>query len=247
MRYLIPLLALLATSACAEPQAGEHGAAVPTDSSAAVARLKSAFPGIPLGKVEPAPVPGMWQVQVRGEWLLMTADGQYVFAGEVFDLRPEGPVSLVEERMQRDRVPAIAALDEQQMITFTAATEKSEIYVFTDITCGYCRQLHRQIDDYTSRGITVHYLAFPRGGLSSDTAKQMAELWCAEDRQTAMTEAKLQGRILEIPKPCDAPIAAQYQLGVSFGVKGTPAIFTRAGEQLGGYLSPEDMATALDI
>lgn len=246
MRYLIPLLALLATSACAEPPA-QQGATLPADSSAAVARLKQAFPGIPVGKVEPAPVPGMWQVQVRGEWLMMTGDGQYVFAGEVFDLRPEGPVSLVDERMQRDRAPAIAALDDKQMITFAAAEERAEVYVFTDITCGFCQRLHRQIDDYTGRGITVHYLAFPRGGMSSDTAKRMAELWCAEDRQAALTEAKLQGRILEMPGPCDDPVAEQYQLGISFGVKGTPAIYSRAGEQLGGYLSPEDMAAALKL
>ena len=36
------------------------------------------------------------------------------------------------------------------MITYAAEDEKVEVYVFTDITCGYCRKLHRHIDEYMS-------------------------------------------------------------------------------------------------
>ena len=51
------------------------------------------------------------------------------------------------------------------MIVYKAPNEKHSITVFTDISCGYCRKLHRELNDLLDAGITVKYLAFPRGGL----------------------------------------------------------------------------------
>ncbi|WP_156496975.1 thioredoxin fold domain-containing protein, partial [Alcanivorax sp. HI0083] len=45
---------------------------------------------------------------------------------------------------------------------------------------------------------------------------------------------------------CAKPVDEQYELGLTFGVRGTPAIYTTEGKQLGGYLTPEDMLKRLD-
>jgi thiol:disulfide interchange protein DsbC len=37
-------------------------------------------------------------------------------------------------------------------------------------------------------------------------------------------------------------VASQYAFGELLGVRGTPAIFTTDGEQVGGYLAPARMA-----
>ena len=57
------------------------------------------------------------------------------------------------------------------MIVFSPAEPaKGYINVFTDITCGYCRKLHLEMDDLNRRGVEVRYLAFPRG-VSSQTVR----------------------------------------------------------------------------
>lgn len=249
MRFVVLALALLMNSACADQSAPvkESESPAATDSTLAIEKLRQAFPGIPVGSIEPSPVPGMFLVQVEGDWLTISADGRFVFAGEIFELRDSGAVSLIEERQKAVRVPGIAALQADQLVTFPAAEEKAEIYVFTDVTCGYCRQLHRQMADYNSLGITVHYLAFPRGGMKSGAARVLSDIWCSPNPQLAMTEAKLDKPFSQTPVDCDSPVASQYQLGELFGVRGTPAVFTADGEQLGGYLPPAKMAQDLGL
>jgi thiol:disulfide interchange protein DsbC len=249
MRFVVLALALLMNSACADQSAPakESDSPAATDSTLAIEKLRQAFPGIPVGSIEPSPVPGMFQVQVEGDWLTISADGRFVFAGEIFELRDAGAVSLIEERQKAVRVPGIAALEADQLVTFPADEQKAEIYVFTDVTCGYCRQLHRQMADYNSLGITVHYLAFPRGGMKSGAARMLSDIWCSPNPQLAMTEAKLDKPLSQTPIDCDSPVASQYELGELFGVRGTPAVFTADGEQLGGYLPPAKMAQELGL
>ena len=251
MRFVVLALALLMNSACAD-QSGpatesDSQALAASDSTLAVEKLRQAFPGIPVISVESSPVPGMFLVQVGGDWLTISADGRFVFAGEIFELRETGAVSLIEERQKAVRVPGIAALKADELVTFPAAEQKAEIYVFTDVTCGYCRQLHRQMADYNSLGITVHYLAFPRGGMNSGAARVLSDIWCSPNPQLAMTEAKLDKPLSQTPVDCDSPVASQYELGELFGVRGTPAVFTADGEQLGGYLPPAKMARELGL
>ena len=53
------------------------------------------------------------------------------------------------------------------MIVFPAEKERHTITVFTDLDCGYCRKLHKEIDQFNAEGITVRYLMFPRAGVGS--------------------------------------------------------------------------------
>ncbi|WP_156501162.1 thioredoxin fold domain-containing protein, partial [Alcanivorax sp. HI0044] len=145
------------------------------------------------------------------------------------------------------RAEGIKTLNKDDMITYAAEDEKAEVFVFTDITCGYCRKLHRHIDEYMASGVTVHYLAFPRGGPTTKAAASMRHIWCAQDRQQALSDAKLNDTINKAELgECAKPVDEQYELGLTFGVRGTPAIYTTEGKQLGGYLTPEDMLKRLD-
>ncbi|WP_414736189.1 thioredoxin fold domain-containing protein [Halomonas elongata] len=61
--------------------------------------------------------------------------------------------------------------------------------VFTDISCPYCQQLHQDIPQLNAAGITVHYLPYPRQGLSSAVAQRMASIWCSKYPRHAMDKA----------------------------------------------------------
>ena len=59
------------------------------------------------------------------------------------------------------------------MVVYPAEGEtKSKDYIFTDVDCGYCRKLHKEVPALNKAGIEVRYLAFPRGGLQSSTSKK---------------------------------------------------------------------------
>ncbi len=46
---------------------------------------------------------------------------------------------------------------------------------------------------------------------------------------------------------CDNPVAAQYELGMSLGVQGTPAIILPDGQMVPGFVPPERLAGMLGL
>ncbi len=72
----------------------------------------------------------------------------------------------------------------------------------------------------------------------------MEAIWCSEDRNAAMDQAKM-GANVQAPSCANSPVQAQMDLGIALGVRGTPAIFTEAGQQVGGYLPAAQLAEAV--
>jgi thiol:disulfide interchange protein DsbC len=208
-------------------------------------QLASKLNGIEASDISDSPVPGIYQVAVGASVAYVTADGRYIIRGDIYDA--ETSANVTEETRAAARVEMLEAVDPKTMIVFKPANGqvKHTIHIFTDIDCGYCRQFHREIDKVTALGIEVHYLFFPRTGPDTESWAKADQVWCAPNRNTALTRAKLGGEIPEVPA-CSTPVEAQYELGRRIGVRGTPAIFSDTGELIGGYLPPATLAKVLD-
>jgi len=201
--------------------------------------------GIAVDDITDAPIAGLYQVAVGANVAYVTKDGRYIVRGDIFDADTSANVS--EETRARARATMLGSVDPETIIVFKPASGevKHTITIFTDIDCGYCRQFHREIDKVTALGIEVHYLFFPRTGPNTESWTKAEQVWCAADHNSALTRAKLGGEIPEAAE-CATPVADQYELGQRIGVRGTPAVFSEAGELLGGYLPPATLAKVLD-
>lgn len=194
--------------------------------------------------VTPTSVPNMFWVKAEGLPAFFTdSTGQYIFQGDVLKVGNEKPEHISAQLLSKETKTVLAGLDKKDMAIFPAkGTTKGVIYAFTDADCGYCRKLHSEINQINSLGIEVRYLPWPR---SEQTLSVMQNIWCSSDRNKALTEAK-QGMPVSAPN-CENPVHRMHELGLGIGVSGTPAIFTENGEQVGGYLPPEQLAKALKI
>jgi thiol:disulfide interchange protein DsbC len=140
----------------------------------------------------------------------------------------------------------MSALEDVQTIIFSPADVKHRVTVFTDVDCTYCRKLHSQIDEYLAAGIEVRYLLYPRNGPASQSWSTSEDVWCARDRNLALTAAKM-GREFDSQK-CDAStISDHYTLGQNVGLTGTPAIVFEDGTLVSGYLPPATLASRLQL
>jgi len=214
--------------------------AAPVEDNAKIrARLLSL--GLQATKIEESAIPGVKQVLTNRGVFYMSADSKIFIAGRMFDVE-NNMKNLTETALSGLRLDGMEKF-EDSMIVFPAKDEKHTVTVFTDTTCGYCRKLHAQIDDYNSLGITVRYLAFPRGGINSRSFDEIQSVWCSADQQSAMTKAKA-GDKLSTEK-CNAPIAGHYNLGQAAGVTGTPAIMLEDGTMIPGYKPPSALAQML--
>ncbi|MCF6194166.1 MAG: thioredoxin fold domain-containing protein [Kangiellaceae bacterium] len=213
--------------------------------------LEKKLPGIKISGIEPSPKEGIFQVFYNGQILYVTDDGEFVFTGNLLGLIENGPVNLTEEAMMLksselapERAKVIAAISEKDMVVFKAKDEKHVISVFTDVDCAYCRKLHKEVPQLNASGVTVRYLAFPRAGVGSSAYDKLVSVWCADDKQQAMNNAKLKRQFS--PKSCTNPVASQYQLTREFGLSGTPALLLSDGELIAGYAPHDELIKHLE-
>lgn len=205
-------------------------------------RIRELAPEAQSIAVSETPIKGILQVQINGDIVYATDDGKYLLQGRVVDL--ETREDLTELAMAGLRQDLLKKMDTTKQITFAPAEPAYDLTVFTDIDCGYCRKLHSQVAEYNAQGIAIHYMAFPRAGLGSESYDKAVSVWCADNQQEALTSAKA-GQDPE-PKNCENPVAAQYQMGLDLGVTGTPALLTSTGQLIPGYVPPEALRQRLD-
>mgnify|MGYP000659734548 CR=1 FL=1 len=200
--------------------------------------------GMQADEITATQISGLYAVRDGSKILYLSADGRYLLHGELYDLSTGEPENLTEKSLQGLRKQLINSVPANEFITFKAKNEKYKINIFTDIDCGYCRKLHSEIEDYLAEGISINYLFFPRAGLNSDAYKKAVSVWCADDKNEAMTIAKMGTGVLE-KKTCKNPVKEHMALGDKIGVRGTPMMVTNDGTVFPGYVPAKQLAKAL--
>ena len=205
-------------------------------------RIRALAPHANSIAISEIPIEGILQVQVNGDIAYISTDAKYMFQGRIIDL--DTKEDLTEAAKAGIRKELMLDMDPVEQISFSPKDPVHELMVFTDIDCGYCRKLHSQVVEYNKQGIAIHYLAFPRAGVGSRSYEKAVAVWCADDQQFALTQAKLGSD--PDPLQCENPVAEQYQLGIDLGVTGTPALLTSSGQLIPGYVPPEQLRGRLD-
>jgi thiol:disulfide interchange protein DsbC len=216
--------------------------AVPLPASAETLRAVAVLAGVKVENVQSTPIAGIFEVLRGSDILYMTRDGQYAFTGDLYQVPSRANLTEVHRRDLRRKL--IEAVPESRMVVFSPADPKYTVTVFTDVDCGYCRALHRQIADYNRLGVRVRYVFFPRTGPNTASWHKAEQVWCSADRKAALTRAKL-GETLEAPVCSNTPVAQEYELGQAIGLEGTPGIVAANGALVGGYLPPDALVEQL--
>ena len=191
-------------------------------------------------RLSESPLPG-FRLATSNEGIVhISENGQYVVQGNfnVLELK-NGKATDITHKAQMASLNALS----NEMIIYPAKQEKHVVTVFMDITCHYCHILFENVKAYNEEGITLRFLAFPREGVNTQTAKQMEAIWQAKDRMKALEDAEAGN----LPKELKTPnlVKKHYELGIQFGVTGTPYMVTDKGEVIGGYVPAKELAKML--
>jgi thiol:disulfide interchange protein DsbC len=161
--------------------------------------------------------------------------------GRLIDVQTK--TDLTEEKLGGARKLALEKLGTDKMIIFKPKIHTYTVSIFTDIDCSYCRKLHSELDSYLAEGIQVQYLFYPRAGKGSESYNKAVSVWCAKDRNAALTAAKKDQKIEA--KTCENPIDEHMAIAADFDVKGTPMIVTDKGTIYPGYLPAKQLLEVL--
>ncbi|MBT8082034.1 MAG: thioredoxin fold domain-containing protein [Gammaproteobacteria bacterium] len=210
---------------------------------AARAKISEMFEMIEPEDVGRSPIDGWYTIQKGSVVAYVSADARFLLQGDLIDL--DSQVNLTEMSRNDARRDLMATLTDADSIVFSPAEARHEVTIFTDIDCTYCRRMHSQIDQYLEQGIAVRYLLYPRSGPNSRSWSTSEDVWCANNRNDALTAAKLDREFAT--QQCDASmISKHYSLGREVGLSGTPAIVLEDGTLIGGYLPPAQLGARLN-
>ncbi len=228
--YFLMVLLAISSFALAEDKTAQDSS-IP----AAVTEALKKFAKVDIStiKLSTTPIQGVYEAMIGSEVVYISADGKYLIMGEIRDLGTGK--NITDNKFSKLRLQALNSLNVRDMVVFAPENgTKNVVHIFTDVDCPYCSKIHNEVPALNKAGIEVRYLAFPRAGIGSGTYNDMVSVWCAKDKQQAMTDAKA-GK--EIDKAeCNNPVADQYKLGQSIGISGTPALILADGELIPGYL-----------
>lgn len=208
-----------------------------------LANVKVFDPTIQDIQIEQSPVQGVyWVLLPKNEMILISEDGRYVLGRGVNefkngDLQPVQSKILMHalENTRKTIKEDFISTADTQLVYPAEGKKKSEVYVFTDVNCGYCRKFHGEISELNKAGIEVRYFAGP---FYSKDRSSLERIWCAKDPLEAMdiTKSGRKAPDAEVSDTCISTISQHIKIGERLGIRGTPAIFTLEGDKLGGYL-----------
>lgn len=197
--------------------------------------------------ITPTALSTIYQVELNtGEMLYTDISGDYLFAGDMYRTTASGLMNVTASVRQERAKSDLEAVPESEMIVFTPAGEtKATLHVFTDVSCQYCQKLHGDMEELLARGIEVRYLAYPRGGERAASYQDMISVWCADDRQQAITQAK--GKEELEPRECENPVMKHHAIGSRMGITGTPALILPDYRVVPGYMDVDRLAALLGL
>jgi len=217
------------------------------DLSAVKNALRKIMPAAKPDSIKRTPIDGLYEAAFGNQIIYLTKDGHYMLEGDLYDINKR--INLTENVRQVGRKKILDGIDESQTIVFKPEGKdvKFIITAFTDIDCGYCRKLHSEIKQYNDLGIEMRYVSFPRSGLNTESYYKAVAVWCAKDRNKAMTFAKGGAKLAQLKsldqvsdaKACTEAVNKDFTAARNIGVNGTPTLFTEDGQIIPGYVPPE--------
>lgn len=204
--------------------------------------LTQLVPGMTVDSIKQSAVPSLYEVALGAEVIYVTQDGRFMLQGNLIDL--VNKENLTEDKRAEGRLKIVKAIDPKSMIVYSPKQVKHTVTVFTDIDCPYCRKMHEEMAEYNKVGIEIRYLAFPRAGINTPSYDKAVSVWCAQDRNAAMTASKA-GKPVD-QKTCKNPVQDHLSLVETLGLTGTPTLIFDDGTMIPGYVPADRLIKLLD-
>ena len=203
--------------------------------------LEGKFPKMKVESVTKAPFAGLYEVVLDGEIVYTDDKVEYFFGGNLYDIRKLPPRNLTQESANQIIVKVLAA-SQDIAIKRVKGDGSRTLYTFEDPNCGFCQKLSQELTKVDN--VTVYTFLTPI--LSQDSIEKSRAVWCAGDRAKAWDDLMLRATLPDSGATCSAPIERSLALMKRFGVRGTPAIYLRTGQHIGGFIPADQIERALN-
>jgi thiol:disulfide interchange protein DsbC len=194
--------------------------------------LTTQFPGAQIVSVTKTPYSGLFEVYLDGQLVYTDAKGQYVFIGEVVDLKNRS--NLTQQRLSRLQAVNWDTLPLKDALKTVKGKGERRLVVFSDVDCPYCRKFEEELAKVDN--ITVYTFLYPVEGLHPKAVQTSKQIWCAPDRNKAWDDYIAFGTVPKNDGKCANPVDATVALGQRLRINGTPTLIFANGVRVPGMV-----------
>ncbi len=194
--------------------------------------LMEQFPKANIASIKKTSYSGLFEVYLDGQLIYVDAKAQYVFAGDVIDLKSRA--NLTQERLNRLQAIDWNSLPLKDALKTVKGKGERKLVVFSDVDCPYCRKFETELAKVDN--ITVYTFLYPIEGLHPKAVQTSKQIWCAPDRNKAWDEYITRGTIPGNDGKCANPVDATIALGNKLKVSGTPTLVFANGVRVPGMV-----------
>ncbi len=123
----------------------------------------------------------MFEVYLDGQLVYVDAKAQYVFTGDVIDLKNRS--NLTQARLNQLQAMKWESLPLNNALKTVKGNGARKLVVFSDVDCPYCRKFEAELAKVDN--ITVYTFLYPIEGLHPKAVQTSKQIWCAPDRNKA--------------------------------------------------------------
>ena len=194
--------------------------------------LTAQFPGASIASVQKTPYSGLFEVYLDGQLVYIDANAQYVFTGDVIDLKNR--TNVTQARLNQLQAVKWDTLPLNNALKVVKGNGARKLVVFSDVDCPYCRKFEAELTKVDN--ITVYTFLYPIEGLHPKAVQTSKQIWCAPDRNKAWDQYITRGTIPKNDGSCANPVEATIALGNKLKVSGTPTLIFANGQRVPGMV-----------
>jgi thiol:disulfide interchange protein DsbC len=194
--------------------------------------LTQQFPGAQISSVTKTPYSGLFEVYLDGQLVYVDAKAQYVFTGDVIDLKNR--TNLTQARLSQLQAVKWDALPFDNALKTIKGKGERKLVVFSDVDCPYCRKFEAELDKVDN--ITIYTFLYPIEGLHPKAVQASKQIWCATDRNKAWADYITSKVVPNNDGTCANPVEANIALGSKLKVSGTPTLIFANGIRVPGMV-----------
>lgn len=207
--------------------------------------LVKEVPGLTkIDEVNTTPVSGIYEVVVGRKVFYSTADGKYLFFGNLVD-------AVKQQSLTDDKVQELSKIDPKLLPIDLALKEvngsgKRVLYVFSDPECPYCHMFEKQTVPFL-KDTTVYTFLYPLP-MHKEARPDSEKIWCSKDRLTVWHNWMRNKVALPTDVSCDkSGLDKIYKIGTDLvQVNGTPTLILSNGQVIPGALPADQLLEAMD-
>ncbi len=232
-RALIPMLALLLIPAGCEADS--------QDFKKIELQIRKNIPDLPVTKVGPSPIKGLYEVVSGNNIYYADADGSHLISGgNIFDTKTRA--NLTAERLQDLNRVDWSLLPLNKAIV-SGDPDGKPLAVFTDPDCPYCRKFETELKN--AKGIKVYTFLMPLEQLHPMARMKSEAIWCAKDQHAELQAVMLEDKMPE-KASCENPLADIAELAAQLNIHGTPTLIAGDGRVRSGGVGTAELSKWLN-